>query len=247
MLFRALDDPMGVSSSLHLLGRVTLAQGSPDAARSRHEEALRIAQELGSKRDIIASLYYLGDVSLAERDLAEAAAFYEQGLAISRELDYRPGIADALRTLGTIAHRRGDDEAAQALHQEGLAIRREQGERAGLPDCLEGLGAAVGAQGQPEAAAHLFGAAEALRVSIGTSLPTEAQADYDHSVAGARSALGEEAFAVAWAEGGAMSPEQAICAALALRKIPKGDERDTCLFGISAESAAGSASRTGAG
>jgi predicted ATPase/DNA-binding SARP family transcriptional activator len=219
-LFRALDDPMGVGSSLHLLGRVGLAEGSPDAARTRHEEALRIAHELGSQRDVVASLLYLGDVSLAELDLAGAADFYEQGLAISRELDYRPGIADALRTLGTIAHRRGDSEAARALYLESLAIRREQGERAGLPDCLEGLAAAVGAQGQPQAAARLLGAADSLRVVIGTPVPIEAQADYDRSVAGARDALGEEAFAAAWAEGRAMSLEQAIRAALAQEAIP---------------------------
>jgi predicted ATPase len=214
MLFRALDSPLGVGSSLNLLGRVALAQGSPDDARSRHEEALRIAQGLGSKRDIIASLHYLGEVSLVERDLAGAASSYEEGLAISRELDYRPGIADALRTLGTIALRRGDDGAAQRLHRESLAIRLEQGDKAGLPGCLEGLGAAVGAQGRPAAAARLFGAAEALRLVLGTPLPPEAQADYDHSVAGARTALGEEALAVAWAAGRALPLEEAIAYAL---------------------------------
>jgi hypothetical protein len=51
-------------------------------------------------------------------------------------------------------------------------------------------------------------------------LPIEAQADYDHSVAAVRTALGEEAFAAAWTEGRALSPEQAVCAALALEEIP---------------------------
>ena len=70
-------------------------------------------------------------------------------------------------------------------------------------------------QRQPERAARLFGAAEGLREVMGAPLPPADRAGRDRSVAAVRSALGEEAFAAAWAEGRAMSLEAAVAFALA--------------------------------
>ena len=47
---------------------------------------------------------------------------------------------------------------------------------------------------------------------MGTPLPLVYQADYEHSVAAACAQLGKEAFAIAWAEGRSMTPEQALTA-----------------------------------
>jgi hypothetical protein len=71
------------------------------------------------------------------------------------------------------------------------------------------------AQAQSERAARLFGAAEALREAIGTPLPPADRAEHDRSVAAVRTALGEEAFAAAWAEGRALTLEHAVAFALA--------------------------------
>jgi hypothetical protein len=72
------------------------------------------------------------------------------------------------------------------------------------------LAAAIAAQGNPAWAAHLWGAAEALREAIGTPLPPVERVPYHWAVAAARTQLGEQAFATAWAEGRALSPEQAL-------------------------------------
>jgi hypothetical protein len=77
---------------------------------------------------------------------------------------------------------------------------------------LEGFAHVAGAEGDAERAARLFGAAEALREALGAPLPPVERAHYDRSVAATRAALGEEAFAAAWAEGRALSLEQAIAA-----------------------------------
>ena len=61
-------------------------------------------------------------------------------------------------------------------------------------------------------AAGLWGAAEALRETIGTPLPPVERDTYERSVAAVRTQLGEKAFATAWAEGRAMTPEQAFAA-----------------------------------
>jgi DNA-binding NarL/FixJ family response regulator len=46
----------------------------------------------------------------------------------------------------------------------------------------------------------------------GTPLPPVYRADYERSVAAARIHLGEKTFAVAWAQGRTMTPEQALAA-----------------------------------
>ena len=72
----------------------------------------------------------------------------------------------------------------------------------------------AGARGQPDRAARLGGAAEALRAALGVPLPPETRADHDQAVLAMRAALGKDAFAAAWAEGQALSPEEAFALAL---------------------------------
>ena len=76
-------------------------------------------------------------------------------------------------------------------------------------------------QGQPERAARLLGAAEVLQGSIDYSLPLPDQTDYQDVVTNTRAALGDATFAAAWAEGRAMTLEQAIEYALAADTRPE--------------------------
>ena len=67
---------------------------------------------------------------------------------------------------------------------------------------------------QPITAARLLGAAASLReVTRGPALPVE-QPLRERAMATAQASLGEAAYASAWAEGTAMTPEQAIAYAL---------------------------------
>ena len=77
---------------------------------------------------------------------------------------------------------------------------------------LEGLAAVVTTQGEQVWAARLWGAAEALREAMGVPIPPVYRAGFERSVAATRLLLGEKAFAAAWAEGRAMTPEQALAA-----------------------------------
>jgi hypothetical protein len=63
-------------------------------------------------------------------------------------------------------------------------------------------------------AVRLFAAAEASRASIGTPLDFLDLDEYETCLQAVRSALGEEAFAAAWAEGRALTLEQAVARAL---------------------------------
>ena len=83
------------------------------------------------------------------------------------------------------------------------------------------VAAQFGAETHPDRAARLLGAVEALREAIGAPLPPAQRGEIDRVTAAMRDALGEETFAAAWAEGGAMTPDQAVAHALAtLAGIP---------------------------
>jgi hypothetical protein len=107
----------------------------------------------------------------------------------------------------------GDDATARALYEQCLAIGRKRfPQQSSLPLCLEGLARVVAAQGERLWAAHLWGAAEALRDALEAPIPPVYRADYERSVAAARTHLGEQAFAAAWAQGRGMTLEQVLAA-----------------------------------
>jgi hypothetical protein len=81
-------------------------------------------------------------------------------------------------------------------------------------ECLEGLAKTAVAQHQISRAARLFGAAAALRAAIGTSLPAPDRAAHHRCLEIVRAALGEAAFTALWAEGQALTLEQATFEAL---------------------------------
>ena len=83
---------------------------------------------------------------------------------------------------------------------------------------LNSLGMVAVAQNQPERGARLFAAAEALREAMNVSMVTSPsyRADYERSLIALRAALDEKTLAAAWAEGRAMSMEEAVEYALSV-------------------------------
>jgi hypothetical protein len=112
--------------------------------------------------------------------------------------------------LGIVTTYKGDDyEEAAGYLEEGFGLIREVGDWEWVAYSLDSFAVVAGAKGQGERAARLWGAAEALRKSIGAPLHPTERPDYDRSVATARAQLNETAWEAAWAEGMAMSAEEA--------------------------------------
>jgi predicted ATPase/DNA-binding SARP family transcriptional activator len=196
------------------LGTVLCEQGDYGEAAVLFEESLAISRERGQKSIIAGSLAGLGVVARHQGDYEAARSLGEQSLAISKQSADRRGIARALALLGLVAQAQGDSAKARSCHAESLALWRELGEDRYIAECLEGLAEVARAEGCPERAARLVGAARALRDAVGYPHAPANQLDDDRNIATIRAALGEEAFAAAWAAGRAMSLEDAIAQAL---------------------------------
>jgi non-specific serine/threonine protein kinase len=109
---------------------------------------------------------------------------------------------------------KGNPEPAAALLEEALRLLRGSEDKFCLAYGFFGLAAVAAARAEPARAARLWGATEALREEIGVDSLSwwELQTfDYEGRVSATRNMLGDEgAWEAAWAEGRAMTPDQAV-------------------------------------
>jgi predicted ATPase len=212
-LFRELGDTWGLAVGLNNLASMALRREDDTAARAWLEESVAILREVGDRSIIGFPLIRLGDIARRQGDQERAAALYEDSLALHRDAGTKWGIATSLRNLGTMAEAQGDHRRAAALFEESLHLYRELGYRPGVAACLAGL-AGIAPTEQPERAARLLGAAQALMDTTDVVIGPDDRVDVEHDLPTVRAQLGETSFAAAWAEGRAMTLEQAITYAL---------------------------------
>ena len=182
-----------------------LAAGDVGAAHDASERAwqlLRVAQpEMAS----VQRAFNAVEVALAEGDLAQARRVTDEAVSVATGAHR----VTALLARARIAIAEGDRVSAEQDAHDALACAANCGAYqplAGILECLADLARDVDSQ----QAARLFGAAKAFRQRIGMVRFKVHQAGYESSVAALRDAMGEADFDAAWAEGAALSTEEAI-------------------------------------
>jgi non-specific serine/threonine protein kinase len=213
-LWRELGDLWGLAEAFHNLALVAYRRGDYQAAYSLTEEELIIRCQLEDKRSIAYSLHNLGVFTLAQGDTNLARSFFEQDLVLFREVGDKSGIVLSLQYQGFFAQLEGDDVQAQSFFVEGLILAQETGPRWISGNYLLWLAGAAAGRDQLERAARLCGAAKAHSAASASFWDAFERAYYERVVALARASLGEEAFALAHAEGQALTLEQAVAYAL---------------------------------
>jgi predicted ATPase/DNA-binding CsgD family transcriptional regulator len=167
----------------------------------------RIDQEWGTARALLG----LGDLARVRKDPGDARRQYLEALVILREIDARPEIARCLAGLGRVAMDLGALALARQHLGESLRLSRITGPRIGVARGLEAFAGLAVREDRPELAVRLTAAAAALRVVAG--LPALSGARTERYLASARP-LGEHTIARLWAQGHAMSSDQAVALAL---------------------------------
>jgi predicted ATPase len=203
---REAGDEFAIAMSIGDLGTVAWSQGDYEQAAERYEEQLAIGRRTSDRIVIPNALFNLAGVARSQGDYEQAATLYAELLAFDA---WKP---DALYGLGRVARSRGEYAAARAHYAEAVAIWQAAGQRYGIRLSLDGLASLAAAQALLEQAARLFAAAEELHASF--QLAPGDRAEHDRDLAAAHAALSETVFAAAWAEGRAMTIEQAIAEAL---------------------------------
>ena len=214
-LFGELGYHTGIAHSLFWSARALFSQGDLAGARAVAEESLALFREIGTKTAEAYVVPVLGEITFYQGDTTTARLLFEKTCAFYREVGNKAQLAGTLSLLAKVIAAQGDLAAARAFYEESLNRGKEVNSNEFIMDvtpALEGLAAVVAAQGEPTWAARLWGAAEAQREVYSLPLAPIYRADYEQAVAAARTQLGEQSFAAAWAEGRSMTPEQALAA-----------------------------------
>ena len=152
------------------------------------------------------NMRYRAETELAAGDLVAARSWADQAAASTAGF-HRMW---ALTTRARVALAEGDVEAAERDAHDALVCAADIEVQLNLPDILDLIARlAAQAESYPEAA-RLCGAAEAIRQRTGEVRYIIYQADYDGWVSALRDAMGQNDFDAAWAEGAALSTEEAI-------------------------------------
>ncbi len=211
---RAASDLVGVGYGLLNLSLVETQLGEHEEARRLLVESLAVFRGIQHKPGIALLLLNLGNATEHAGDSDAAEAQFRESLQLNRELGDDGTASYPMFGLGRLALARGDLNGARRLFIESLRLRHATGELRAIPRNLNGLGELDRRQGAPERAARWFGAAEALRETLGVPVLNTYLATHDNEVAALRVALGEARFVAAWKAGRAMTVDQAVALAL---------------------------------
>ncbi len=215
ILFREIEDPMGIAHTLVRLSWFAVALADYRYARRLLEEAAAHASEAGDK--IIAGWVSLGlgQVSwFQDHDLLQAKTYFEGSLCLFREALFP--FVSPLVFLAGIERAMSNLMRAQMLYEEALILIRESGRNdRNVPYILAGLASIASTHGQFERAARMFAVAGTTSyLKRSANLALQNNLAFSNDIVTVRTQLGETAFAELWAAGQAMTREQAIAYAL---------------------------------
>jgi non-specific serine/threonine protein kinase len=203
-----------IAWSLVRLSEQAYWQGDLAQARVLCADGMSLFREMNESEASSLLLRSIARILYREGDYVQAEALLKESLALLAERGLKPYMVYTFLDLGDVTRLQGDHEGAANFYRQSLRLQTEQGSLLEVAERVEGLAKVAGLAGQPERAARLFGAAQALRERLGTPRPPVERADYERNLDAVRAALDEDAFTAAWADGQAMTTEQAITYAL---------------------------------
>ncbi|GLB82137.1 transcriptional regulator [Mycobacterium kiyosense] len=181
-----------------------LAEGDATAAMTAVEMAFRNTNPM---RELLTrSITMAPEAALARGDLVAARRWADEAVALVPGW-YR---AEALLSRAYIALAQGDPGQAERDAHEALAVATSAQAYLRVDDTLECLARLAAGEESTGYAARLLGAADAIRRRMEHPRLPMHQPDYEVTVASVRESLGQDVFDSAWAEGAALSTEEAI-------------------------------------
>jgi len=151
----------------------------------------------------------LGLSYLLEGSCEQALAYFEQFMPVVRARGDRFWLIGGLTSTAQAQHFLGRFQPARQNFGEALRLALEANDLASVTVALGPLSNLEGAAGNHDRAVRLWAACDAIKQRIGGGAPAEVMRVSDPCAA-ATLAIGEDAVRSAWAEGWAMSPEEAV-------------------------------------
>ena len=210
----------GIAVSLTNLGLVERDAGRPEAAEAAFKEAIDIWERTGDKQRVSVGVHNAALLALDRGRLDDAAALLMRAHDIARDIGDRTEIAYAMADLVRVDVERGDLDGATDALAASLPRASSMSARIIVLLALEGAAGLAAARGDDALAIRLWAAAAADRETSGFANMPADQRLVDARMAEARDRLQPEAVAAAWAEGHALTLDDAVDAAMTLVAVP---------------------------
>jgi predicted ATPase/DNA-binding SARP family transcriptional activator len=210
VLARECGDERRIAAALGGLGNIAKEQGDYVRARELLQQCLIVYGELADPRGISLALANLANVANDAGDAMEARRLHQESLDMFRQAGDISNIIISLNNMARAMLRCEDYVAVVPVLKECLSLCRHLDDNIGLIQCLEACAYYAARQGGKERAVRLLGAAEALWERLQILHQHKRSGDDARHRDDLRTALGEEAFRQAWAQGRSVPHEQLL-------------------------------------
>jgi tetratricopeptide (TPR) repeat protein/TolB-like protein len=127
--------------NLTILSEIMKSEGQDAQAMEFRKQALAIARQIGSRKDIIGALMNLANLLAQEGETAEALKNEQEAIAIAREIGDKQQLIGLEGNLASDLTTQGDYDQAKAFDEDALKTAREVGDKGGIATALQNLGA----------------------------------------------------------------------------------------------------------
>jgi tetratricopeptide (TPR) repeat protein len=210
-LARRTGDRGSVARALNNAAAAALEERDFDRAREMYAEVARIAQADDRTLNLAMSAIQLGYVDTLAAEYDRAADHLEQGVRLFAEIGETTWTPMAQRYIALLALLRGKTDEAESVLRTSLTDGREQAPLWQLVYWVEGLAVVAAVKGESVRASTLWGATEGLWQRFRLAILEESRQlreRFKEEIARSKS------HHEAWAEGHAMTLDQAIAYAL---------------------------------
>ena len=212
---RAAGDSEALATALLGRGLTSLSGGDLDSAGKILLEALAMMRGQDDRSGAALGLVGLAQVALARGDFDRAAESLAEAEGLTRSGGDWFTLTAVLSSQALAARLRGDEARTATLLRESIGLAGTLGDAWHVVYGATGLAGVAARQGRAEHAARLLGAVETLRETMGVDVPSPAwRALNERDLADVREQVDAETFDAAWAEGRAMTLEEAVAEAL---------------------------------
>jgi len=200
---RAVGELAGLATALKYQGVIALKGPPPDydLATRLFEQSLVLRRELGDRDGTASCLNDLAVLARDRGDYARSRELLDESLALCRALDNRYGLSFVLNNLSLCALAEGAYERVPPLLLESLTLARELDSREKISCVLTTLASLASVTADAATAGRLYGAADALRETIGVPMSPAEQKVHDQHLERARAEIEPEAWQAAIAVG----------------------------------------------
>jgi predicted ATPase/class 3 adenylate cyclase len=213
-LARNTGEPHSVARAIYNSAFLAIEQGDFDRACELFGNSAHAVRSEGMKVHEAMCVVHLGYTSALAGDYERAAGLLDEGVAQFTELGETTWTQLAFRYQGLLALLDGRIDEAERLLRTSLMKGREQAPQWQVAYWIEELAAVAAAKGEALQAAKLWGATDALFEKLGLAILEENRQVRQRFRDEVQESSDSDSRAEAWAQGHAMTLEQAVAYAL---------------------------------